>query len=63
MFLRRDRRGRRRFVNWQVGLFFLAAGVWLGGVLAGRPGVTLVAIGLAVVAVLLGAAGRRGGEE
>jgi hypothetical protein len=62
MFLRRDRRSGR-FVNWQVGLFFLAAGVWLGGVVAGRPGVTPVAIGLAVVAVLLGAVGRRGGEE
>jgi hypothetical protein len=62
MFLRRDRRSRR-FVNWQVGLFFLAAGIWLGGVVAGRPGVTPVAIGVAVVAVLLGAAGRRGGEE
>ncbi|HEX6070798.1 MAG TPA: hypothetical protein VFZ18_13270 [Longimicrobiaceae bacterium] len=62
MFLRRDRRSRR-FVNWQVGLFFLAAGIWLGGVVAGRPGVTPVAIAVAVVAVLLGAAGRRGGEE
>ena len=63
MFLRRDRGRRHRFVNWQVGLFFLAAGVWLGGVVVGRPEVTPVAIALAVVAVLLGAAGRRGGEE
>ena len=62
MFLRRDRRSRR-FVNWQVGLFFLAAGVWLGGVVADRPGVTPLAIGLAVLAVLLGAIGRRGGED
>lgn len=61
MFLRRDRRPGGRFTLWQVGLFFLAAGVWLGAVIAGRPGITPVAIGIAVAAVLLGALGRRGG--
>lgn len=55
---RRDRHWHR-FVDWQVGFYFLAAGIWLGGVIAGRPSLTGVAIGLLVAALLLGMIGRR----
>jgi hypothetical protein len=63
MFLRRGRSGGHRYVFWQVGLFFLASGVWLGGLLTGREWATLVAIGLVVVAMILGLIGRRTGAE
>ena len=55
---RRDRYGHR-FVNWQVGLYFLAAGIWLGAVITDRPSVTGVAVGILLVAVVLGIVGRR----
>lgn len=55
---RRDRRGHR-FVEWQVGLFFLSAGIWLGAVLIGRPAITGAAVVLLFAALLLGVIGRR----
>jgi hypothetical protein len=63
MFLRRGRSGGHRYVFWQVGLFFLASGVWLGGLLTGSEWATLVAIGLVVAAMILGLIGRRTGAE
>ena len=36
---RRDRRSHR-FVEWQVALFFLAAGIWVGAMIAGQPKIT-----------------------
>lgn len=59
MFVRRDRRGPHRFVMWQVGLFFLAAGVWVAGLVSGRSGITGLAIGILLVALVLGMVGRR----
>lgn len=55
---RRDRHGHR-FVEWQVGLFFLAAGIWLGAVLIGRPALTGAAMVVLVAALVLGIVGRR----
>lgn len=62
MFLRRDRRGDHRFTLWQVGLFFLAAGIWIGGLIAEIPSITGVAILVLAVAMILGMIGRRGSE-
>ena len=63
MFRPRRGGGSHRFVFWQVGLFFLAAGVWLGGVVTGRPGAAAIAIPMLVVAMILGALGRRRSED
>lgn len=63
MFLRRDRRSVHRLVFWQVGLFFLAAGVWLGGVVAENRVATGAAIVIALAAIVLGMVGRRGARE
>lgn len=57
--LRRD--GRRPFTRltpWRVGLFFLGAGTWVGGLLADEPLATGVAIGILLLAALLGIAER-----
>lgn len=61
MFHRR-RGGYNRYTPWRVGLIFLAAGVWLAGVLTGRGLLTGAAIGLLLVGLLLGLLGRRGAE-
>jgi len=60
----RPRRSARahRYVYWQVGLFFLAASVWGIGVIRGIPQLTGVSIGLLLVALILGAIGRRGAD-
>lgn len=55
---RRDR-GSHRFVEWQVGLFFLAAGIWGGAIVVGRPEITGVAVAVLLVSLLLGVLGRR----
>ncbi len=52
-----------RFVYWQVGLFFLASGVWVVSLVSGYTKLTGVAIGILLVALLLGAMGRRSSEE
>jgi len=62
MFVRRDRTGPDRYVNWKVGLFFLAAGVWLGGVIAENSFATGASILIAAVTMLLGVLGRRTGS-
>jgi predicted MFS family arabinose efflux permease len=59
MFVRRDRTGPHRYTTWQVGLFFLAAGAWLGGVIADNSFATGASILIAAVAMLLGPLGRR----
>lgn len=63
----RPRRSSRahRFTYWQVGLFFLAAGVWAVSVLSGRPRLTGGAIAILLIVLVLGAIGRRlsEGEE
>lgn len=63
MFIRRDRKGAGRFLLWRVALFFLAAGVWLGGVLAENETATGLAILILLAAVVLGFVGRRREEE
>jgi hypothetical protein len=60
--IRRDRRGSGRFLVLRVGLFFLAAGVWLAGVRTGRSWVTGAAIVILLPAVLLGFLGRKDGS-
>jgi low temperature requirement protein LtrA len=59
MFFRRGGGDSNRFTAWRVGLFFLAAGTWLAGVLAERPLLTGAAIVIVLVAVMLGPLGRR----
>ena len=55
---RRDRRSHR-YVEWQVALFFLAAGIWVGAMIVGRPRITGAAVVVLFVALLLGVHGRR----
>jgi di/tricarboxylate transporter len=59
MFIRRDRRTGSRFTNLRVGLFFLAAGLWLAGVSVDNRIATGAGIGVALVAILLGLLTRR----
>lgn len=57
IFVRRTR-GPGRYTAFRVGLFFLAAGIWLAGVRVADERVTSVAIAVAAVAILIGAVGR-----
>lgn len=59
IFLRRDRRGSARWMPVRVGLFFLAAGIWVAGASVGNDWVTGAAIVVAIVALLLGVVVRR----
>lgn len=59
MFIRRDGGGRDRFTALRIALIFLAAGVWLGGVITGREIITGAAILILVVALVLQMVGRR----
>lgn len=52
-----------RFVYWQVGLFFLASGVWVVSLVSGYTKLTGVAIGILLAALIVGAIGRRLGDE
>lgn len=63
MRIRRDRRGFNPYTWVRVALFFLAAGVWLGGAAAGNQVATGVAIGILLAAVVLGVVGRRRGGD
>lgn len=63
IFIRRDRTPAKRFVTLRVGLFFLAAGLWLAGVRVGSDLVTYVAMGVAVIAIVFGAAARRDAKK
>ncbi len=58
-FPRRSGESTPRYLNARVGLFFLAAGVWLAGAVAGNRMVTGIAIGVAVFAIVLGLVARR----
>lgn len=60
MFLRRDGRGTDRYAPVRIGLIFLAAGVWMAGVITGREWITGAAILILLVALALQVAGRRG---
>lgn len=63
MFIRRDRRGADRFMVLRVALFFLAAGVWVGGLLAGNDTATGVAILIVLAALGVGLLARRRPRE
>lgn len=62
MFSPRGGRRSHRFLNWQLGLFFVAAAIWLVGLLAGLRRLTLLSITLLLVAIVLGMIARRGEE-
>jgi di/tricarboxylate transporter len=47
-----------RYTALRVGLFFLAAGIWLAGIMVEDDRITIVAIGVVIVAILVGAFGR-----
>jgi hypothetical protein len=59
MFIRRDGNGFNRFTWLRVALFFLAAGIWLGGALSGNDLATGAAIVVLLAAVVLGRVGAR----
>jgi hypothetical protein len=64
MFYRRDReQGNGPYLLWKLSLFFLAAGVWIAGVLTGRPWATGTALVLLIVAILLRFLPQRGDPE
>jgi len=46
-------KGARRITTWQVTLFFLAAGVWVAGVIVDDTRLTGVAIVLLLAAIVL----------
>jgi hypothetical protein len=53
-----------RFLEWRVGLFFVAASLWLLSLLTGPDWLALLALVPLAAALLLGfLAGRDGGEE
>lgn len=62
MFTPRRGRTGHRFVTWQLGLFFVAAGVWVAGLIIGVRQLTLVSMALLLVAIVLGVIGRRSAE-
>lgn len=58
MFIRRSGSGRR-FLAWRMGLFWAGVGIWLLGLAFSIGPMTYVAIGLLMVALLLGVWARR----
>lgn len=50
----------RRFLYGRVAAFFLGAGIWIGAVIADRPGFTGLAIAVLGFGLVLGLFGRRG---
>lgn len=56
---RRDGPHPGRFLYTRVGLFFLGAGVWLGGVLVEDRRITGAALGILILAAILGLLDRR----
>lgn len=59
MFIRRGGDEPDRFARIRIGLIFLAAGVWLGGLITGREAITGIAILILIVALALQVIGRR----
>jgi hypothetical protein len=59
IFLRRDRSPIRRWMALRVGLLFLAAGIWLAGVVIDDDRITAVAIVVAGIGIMMGAYVRR----
>jgi hypothetical protein len=64
VFLRRRRQdpGDPRVLTWRVALFFLAAGIWVAGVVSDDARLTGSAILVLFAAILLRLIERRGGE-
>lgn len=62
MYIRRDRKASTRFVGLRVGLYFLAAGLWFGGVGVENDTITAIAMGVAVFAILFSLGVRRWAE-
>lgn len=60
-FPRRSSVPAPKFLNIRVGLFFLAAGLWVAGATVGNTIVTGVAIVIALLGVALGLIARRMG--
>jgi hypothetical protein len=58
MFPSRHRRGADRYTPVRIALIFLAAGVWLAGVITGSLWITGAAIVILLVALALQIAGR-----
>ena len=55
--------GSHRFLPLRIAIFFLAAGIWLAGVLTGRDEVTGIALGILVLGWILTLVARRSAEE
>jgi len=58
--IRRDGMASTRYAAARVGLFFLAAGLWLAGVIADQQVITGAAIIVAALALFVGLLARRG---
>lgn len=58
MFFRRGSGGYNRFTPHRVAILFLAAGIWLAGVIADRAVLTGAAIVILALGLLLGFLGR-----
>lgn len=50
---RRRRSGPDPFLAWKVGIFVLAAGMWIAGVIAGQAWLTGAALAVLLVGLLL----------
>lgn len=53
----------RRFLYGRVAAFFLGAGIWIGAIIADRPGFTGLAIVVLALGLILGLIGRRGESD
>jgi hypothetical protein len=62
MFIRRSGPISTRFTVARVTIFFLAAGLWVAGVLAGDERITAAAIAVGVFGLFLGFIARRSVE-
>lgn len=62
MFIRRRGGDPDRYARIRIGLIFLAAGVWLGGLITGRESITGLAILILVAALVLQVIARREGR-
>lgn len=60
IFLRRDRAVSTRYVWVRVLMLFLAAAFFFAGVRSGEDTFTTIAMAVAIVAIIIGVAGRRG---
>lgn len=63
MAISRRRGGYTPLTPWRVGLFFFGAGIWVGGLVSENRSVTGAAIGVLVLAAVLGLVERARGRE